>query len=158
MLDLGPPNVTLTILSSFTLVVLFFTSFFLTLPLSSSIYLNFLCWPVFKSGNRIVNGIQNNEKFSIVFVPSWGGMGVCIVPILLGTRPTSSRRLTNPTIGESESALLLVFEENNLKGFTMEAHSVVPDVVDVLPEQVIKVSSSSARYLQQLIECRKIKV
>lgn len=26
----------------------------------------------------------------------------------------------------------------------MEAHSVVPDVVDVLPEQVIKVSSSSA--------------
>ena len=25
----------------------------------------------------------------------------------------------------------------------MEAHSVVPDVVDVLPEQVIKVSSSS---------------
>ena len=83
---------------------------------------------------------------------------MCIVPILLGTRLTPSRRLTNPTIGESESALLLVFEENNLKGFTMEAHSVVPDVVDVLPEQVLKVSSSSARYLQQLIECRKIKV
>ena len=82
---------------------------------------------------------------------------MCIVPILLGTRvPRPSRRLTNATIGESESAVLLVFEENNLKVFTMEAHSVVPDVVDVLPEQVIKVSSSSARYSQQLIECSSI--
>lgn len=33
----------------------------------------------------------------------------------------------------------------------MEAHSVVPDVVDVLPEQVIKVSSSSAHPVQKTV-------
>ena len=33
------------------------------------------------------------------------------------------------------------FEENNSKTSAMEAHAVVPDVVDVLPEQIMKVSS-----------------
>lgn len=46
--------------------------------------------------------------------------------------------------------------EETWKAITMDAHSVVPDVVDVLPEQVIKVSSSSVCFnTQKLIECRK---